>query len=180
MSSSKSKHVSRRGFIRSASYAAAVAGLGRMPSLKAMGYRSPNEKLNIAGIGAGGQAYGGLVKAHAGVENVVALADVDWARGQKGFDEWPEATRYKDYREMLDKSGKDIDAVVIGIPDHNHVAAALACMQLGKHVYLEKPLTRTAWEARFLTQAASLYNVATQMGNQGYSHEATRVACEIL
>jgi hypothetical protein len=180
MNSSKSKHVSRRGFIRSASYAAAVAGLGRMPSLKAMGYKSPNEKLNIAGIGAGGQAYEDLVKAHAGVENVVALADVDWTRGEKGFKEWPKAARYKDYREMLDKSGKDIDAVVIGIPDHNHAAAALACMQLGKHVYLEKPLTRTAWESRVLSQAATLYPVATQMGNQGYSHEATRVACEIL
>jgi hypothetical protein len=70
--------------------------------------------------------------------------------------------------------------VVIGIPDHNHAAAALACMQLGKHAYLEKPLTRTPWEARVLAQASRLYDVATQMGNQGYSHEATRVACEIL
>ena len=180
MNSSKRPHVSRRGFIRSASYAAAVAGLGRMPSLKAMGYKSPNEKLNIAGIGAGGQSYQDLVNVEAGVENVVALADVDWARGEKGFEKWPRAARYRDYREMLDKEGKNIDAVVIGIPDHNHVAAALACMQLGKHVYLEKPLTRTAWEARFLTQASKLYNVATQMGNQGYSHDATRVACEML
>jgi hypothetical protein len=180
MGASLHKRVSRRGFIRSASYAAAVAGLGRMPSLKAMGYRSPNEKLNIAGIGAGGQAFDDLKAAHGGTENIVALADVDWARGAKGFDEWPRAARYKDYREMLDKSGKDIDAVVIAIPDHNHAAAALACMQLGKHVYLEKPLTRTSWEARFLTRAAGLYDVATQMGNQGYSHDATRVACEIL
>ena len=76
MNSSKRKHVSRRGFIRSASYAAAVAGLGRMPSLKAMGYKSPNEKLNIAGIGAGGQAFQDLKNAHAGTENIVALADV--------------------------------------------------------------------------------------------------------
>src|SRR6516162_8408853 len=81
---------------------------------------------------------------------------------------------------MLDKSGKDIDAVVIGTPDHMHATCALACMQLGKHVYLEKPLTRTPWEARLLTQAAEKYKVATQMGNQGYSHDATRVACEIL
>jgi len=180
MTSSRRKGVSRRGFIRSAGYAAAVAGLGRMPSLKAMGYQSPNEKLNIAGIGAGGQAFQDLKAAQAGVENVTALADVDWARGAEGAKEWPDARRYRDYREMLDKSGKDIDAVVIAIPDHNHAAAALACMQLGKHVYLEKPLTRTPWEARFLTQAAAKYDVATQMGNQGYSHDATRVACEIL
>ncbi len=180
MSSSKRKHVSRRGFIRSTAYAAAVAGLGKMPSLKAMGYKSPNEKLNIAGIGAGGQSFRDLKNAHGGTENMVALADVDWVRGEEGFKEWPKATKYKDYREMLDKSGKDIDAVVIAIPDHNHAHAALACMQLGKHVYLEKPLTRTAWEARFLTRAGELYNVATQMGNQGYSHDATRVASEIL
>ncbi len=180
MSSSRRRHVSRRGFIRSTAYAAAVAGLGKMPSLKAMGYKSPNEKLNIAGIGAGGQSFRDLKNAHGGTENMVALADVDWVRGEEGFKEWPKATKYRDYREMLDKSGKDIDAVVIGIPDHNHVHAALACMQLGKHVYLEKPLTRTAWEARFLTRAGELYNVATQMGNQGYSHDATRVASEIL
>ncbi len=140
---SKRHHVSRRGFIRGASYAAAVAGLGKMPSLKAMGYKSPNEKLNIAGIGAGGQGFDDLKNAYGGTENIVALADVDWVRGAEGFREWPKATRYKDYREMLDKSGRDIDAVVIAIPDHNHAAAALACMQLGKHVYLEKPLTRT-------------------------------------
>jgi hypothetical protein len=180
MGSSKRRQVSRRGFIRSAGYAAAVAGLGRMPSLKAMGYKSPNEKLNIAGIGAGGQAFEDLKDAEGGTENIVALADVDWARGAEGFKEWPNVARYRDYREMLDKSGKDIDAVVIAIPDHNHAAAALACMQLGKSVYLEKPLTRTPWEARFLTRAADLYPVATQMGNQGYSHDATRVACEIL
>jgi Oxidoreductase family, NAD-binding Rossmann fold len=180
MSSSRRKGISRRGFIRSASYAAAVAGLARMPSLKAMGYQSPNEKLNIAGIGAGGQAFRDLEAARGGVENIVALADVDWVRAKEGFDAWPQARRFRDYREMLDKMGKEIDAVVIAIPDHNHAAAALACMQAGKHVYLEKPLTRTPWEARFLTQAAAKYDVATQMGNQGYSHEATRVACEIL
>src|SRR5260370_8039685 len=81
---------------------------------------------------------------------------------------------------MLDKSGKEIDAVIAGPPDHMHATCAVWCMQAGKHVYVEKPLTRTPWEARFLTQAAEKYKVATQMGNQGYSHDATRVACEIL
>ena len=81
---------------------------------------------------------------------------------------------------MLDKSGKDIDAVIIAPPDHMHATCALAAMQLGKHVYVEKPLTRTSWEARLLTVAAERYKVATQMGNQGYSHDATRVACEIF
>lgn len=144
-----------------------------------MGYKSPNEKLNLAAIGAGGQPFSDLKDAWAGVENVVALADVDWKRGAPGFNQWPKAEKYKDFRQMLDHE-KSVDAVVIGTPDHMHATCALACMQLGKHVYVEKPLTRTPWEARLLAQAAEKYPVATQMGNQGYSHDATRVACEIF
>jgi predicted dehydrogenase len=179
----KSNFVPRRRFLTRAGLAtAAVSALGirSIPSLKALGYRSPNERLNLAAIGAGGQPYSDLRDAHAGIENVVALADVDWKRGAAGFALWPNARKYKDFREMLDKSGNDIDAVVIGTPDHMHATCALACMQLGKHVYVEKPLTHTPWEARLLTEAAQKYKVATQMGNQGYSHDATRVACEIL
>jgi hypothetical protein len=86
---------------------------------------------------------------------------------------------YKDFRVMLDKQ-KDIDAVTIGIPDFMHATVALHCMQRGKHVYCEKPLTRTPWEARLLKEAAVKYKVATQMGNQGFSHECNRVAAEII
>ena len=174
--------ISRRHFFYGSLLAGAVpvGGFGSTASLKSLGYRSPNEKLNLAAIGAGGQPAADLRGAHGGVENVVALADVDWDRGKENFNHFPNATKYKDFRQMLDKSGKEIDAVVVGPPDHMHATCALACMQLGKHVYCEKPLTRTAWEARLLTQAAGKYKVATQMGNQGYSHDATRVACEIL
>ena len=174
------QELSRRHFFFGSLLAGAVpsGGYGAVPSLKALGYKSPNEKLNIASIGAGGRP--ALVLTHCETQNVVALADVDWDRGAEGFAYWPKAAHYKDYRVMLDKSGKDIDAVVVGTPDHMHAACALACMQAGKHVYVEKPLTRTAWEARFLKEAAAKYGVATQMGNQGYSHDATRVACEIL
>ena len=174
--------LSRRYFFYGSLLAGALppAGFSSVPSLKAAGYKSPNEKLNLAAIGAGGQPASDLRIAHAGVENVVALADVDWDRGQENFKRFPNATRYKDYRQMLDRSGKDIDALVVGPPDHMHAACALACMQAGKHIYVEKPLTRTSWEARLLAQAAERYKVATQMGNQGYSHDATRVACEII
>jgi hypothetical protein len=173
---------SRRHFFFGSLLAGAlpVTGFGSVPSLKALGYKSPNEKINLAAIGAGGQPALDLRAAQAGVENVTALADCDWERGQESFKRFPNAVRYKDYRQMLEKSGKDIDAVIVGTPDHMHTICALACMQAGKHVYVEKPLTRTPWEARFLTHAAEKYKVATQMGNQGYSHDATRVACEIF
>src|SRR5690348_7515506 len=134
--------VSRRYFFFGSLLAGVVppGGFGSAQSLKMLGYKSPNEKLNIAGIGAGGRPFSDLVASQ----------------------------------------GKEIDAVVIGTADHMHATCALYCMQAGKHVYVEKPLTRTPWEARLLTQAAEKYKVATQMGNQGYSHDATRVACEIL
>jgi hypothetical protein len=112
-------------------------------------------------------------------ENIVAMADVDWTRAAEGFKLWEKSTKYKDFRRMLEKE-KSIDAVTVIIPDHMHANVAIAAMQLGKHVYVEKPLTRTPWEARLLTDAAAKYKVATQMGNQGYSHDATRVAAEII
>jgi predicted dehydrogenase len=173
---------SRRYFFYGTLLAGSVprGGFGSTPSLKALGYKSPNEKLNIAGIGAGGRPFSDLVASEAGVESVVALTDVDWVRGAQGFNRWPKAEKYRDFRQMIERQGKGIDAVVIGTADHMHATCALWCMQAGKHVYVEKPLTRTPWEARLLTQAAEKYKVATQMGNQGYSHDATRVACEIL
>jgi len=172
----------RRYFFYGSLLAGAVpaGGFASIPSLKALGYKSPNEKLNLALIGCGGQPFADARLAAAGGENIVALADVDWDRGAEGFKQWPHAERYKDFRQMLDRQGKIIDAVIIGTPDHMHTYCALASMQLGKHVYLEKPLSRTSWEARVLTRAAEKYKVATQMGNQGYSHDATRVACEII
>jgi predicted dehydrogenase len=174
--------ISRRHFFFGTLLAGAIpqGGFGSTQSLRALGYKSPNEKLNIAGIGAGGRPFQDLVASEAGVENIVALADVDWERGAQGFNRWPKAEKYRDFRQMIDRQGKQIDAVVIGTADHMHATCALHCMQAGKHVYVEKPLTRTPWEARLLTQAAEKYKVATQMGNQGYSHDATRVACEIL
>lgn len=174
---------SRRYFFYGALLAGAVpaGGFGSTPVLTQLGYKSPNEKLNLAAIGAGGRGPIDLDAAAAGFENVVALTDVDFARGVPGFTKWPKAKRYKDFRQMLDKQANEIDGVVITTADHMHATCALACMQLGKHVFVEKPLTRTTWEALLLRDAAAKYpKVATQMGNQGYSHDATRVACEII
>ena len=152
--------------------------VGSVPSLKAGGYKSPNEKLNIAAVGIGGrgaQNLSGLLS-----ENIVALCDVDARQGGPTFKRYDKAARYTDFRRMLDKEHQNIDAVVISTADHMHATIALWCMERGKHVYVEKPLTRTPWEARLLTEAALKYKVATQMGNQGYSHEGHKTACEII
>lgn len=150
-----------------------------MPSLRALGYKPFYDKLNVASIGCGGQ--GGVdLNAAAKTENVVALCDVDEVRGAPNLKRYEKAAQYQDFRVMLDKEGKNIDACTIGIPDFMHATVALACMQRGKHVYLEKPLTRTPWEARLLQDAAVKYKVATQMGNQGFSHECHRVAAEMV
>jgi predicted dehydrogenase len=145
-----------------------VLGLGQTP---------PSEKLNIAGIGVGGQ--GGEDLKEFASENVVALCDVDWGHAAHTFERYPRAPRYKDYREMLDKQ-KDIDAVVVGTPDHQHAPVSMAAIRHGKHVYCEKPLTRTVHEARTLAKAAREAKVATQMGNQGMAFEGNRLINEWL
>jgi hypothetical protein len=173
--------VSRRYFFFGSLLAGAVpaAGFGSVASLRALGYKPSYHKLNIAAIGCGGQG-GAILNDAARTENIVALCDVDSERGAANLKKFDKAAKYKDFRVMLDKEGKNIDACTIGIPDFMHATVALACMQSGKHVYVEKPLTRTPWEARLLREAAVKYKVATQMGNQGFSHECNRVAAEIV
>src|SRR3954447_8467900 len=173
--------VSRRHFFFGSLLAGAVpiAGYGSVPSLRALGYKPFYDKLNVASVGCGGQGGVDLNNA-AATENIVALCDVDEVRSAANFAKFPKAAKYKDFRVMLDKEGKNIDAVTIGVPDFMHATVALACMQRGKHVYVEKPLTRTVWESRLLQEAAIKYKVATQMGNQGFSHECNRVAAEIV
>jgi len=155
-----------------------VAGFGSVPSLRTLGYKSPNEKLNIASIGAGGKASSDIHGCSS--ENIVALCDVDEERAARKFKEYEKVPKYKDFRKMLDEQANSIDAVIVTIPDFMHATAAMWCMERGKHVYVQKPLTRTVWEARQLREAANKYKVATQMGNQGYSNEGTRQAAEMI
>ncbi|MDE3166544.1 MAG: Gfo/Idh/MocA family oxidoreductase [Acidobacteriota bacterium] len=171
----------RRHFFFGSLLAGAVpsAGFGSTPSLKALGYKSPNEKLNIASIGAGGKAASDIAGC-APTENIVALCDVDEVRAKAVFNRYEKLPKYKDFRKMLDKEGDGIDAVIIAIPDHMHATAAMHCMSRGKHVYTQKPLCRTIWEARQLQEAANRFKVATQMGNQGYSNEGTRQCAEMI
>ncbi len=156
-----------------------AAGFGSTPSLKLLGYKSPNEKLNIAAIAAGGKGASDIAGC-AATENIVALCDVDDARAANTYKRFENAPKYKDFRRMLDKESKSVDAVIISTPDHMHAAAAMSCMERGKHVYVQKPLTRTIWEARALTEAARKYQVATQMGNQGYCQEGPRICGEMI
>ena len=165
---------SRRKFIRNSSLAA--AGFFIVPRhVLGRGFVAPSDKLNIAGIGAGGKAEVNLPYAwNNGAENIVALCDVDDRMAVNARKKWPNAPYYRDYRELLDKEHKNIDAVIVTTPDHMHAVIALAAMQLNKHVYVEKPLTHDIYEARILTQAAHRYKVVTQMGNQGSSGDDTR------
>ena len=171
---------SRRHFFYGTLLAGAVpvAGFGSTPSLKSMGYKSPNEKLNIAAIGAGGKGASDL--AGCDTENIVALCDVDQKRAARTFERYPNASKHTDFRKMLDAEGRNIDAVIVATPDHMHGVAAMAAITRGKHVYCQKPMTRTVWEARMLTDAAKKFGVATQMGNQGYSNDGTRVCAEMI
>jgi predicted dehydrogenase len=138
-------------------------------------YEPPSEKLNIAGIGVGGMGAHDLKEM--GSENIVALCDVDSKYAAETFKRYPKARKYKDFRKMLDKQ-KDIDAVMIATPDHTHAVAAMTAIKMGKHVYCEKPLTYSVYEARKLTQAARAAQVATQMGSQGHASESIRLLCE--
>ena len=176
----KSKDLSRRHFFLGSLLTAAIpaGGYGAVPSLGRLGYKSPNEKLNIASIGAGGKARSDIKGCS--TENIVALADPDEERASESFEAYPKATRYTDFRKMLDKQDREIDAVIVTTPDHMHGMASLWAMERGKSVYCQKPLTRTIWEARELTKAAEKFGVATQMGNQGYSNDGTREAAEII
>jgi predicted dehydrogenase len=139
--------------------------------------RSANEKLNIAGIGVGGQGAHDL--AQFASHNIVALCDVDAQYARGTFERYPKAKRYTDYRRMLDEQ-KDIDAVIIATPDHTHACIAVAAMRAGKHVYCEKPLTHSVWEARQVAAAAREQRVATQMGNQCQASEQARRLCEMI
>jgi predicted dehydrogenase len=166
----------RREFMGSA--AAALVGITVVPGhvLGAPDHKGPNEKLNIAVIGAGGQARWNLERI-AG-ENIVALCDADWRSAQGSFNTYPNAKRYRDFRIMLEEMDKSIDAVLIAIPDHNHAVAAMAAIKRGKHVYCEKPLAHSVWEVRRLIKAAQEHKVVTQLGNQGHSDATTRQFCE--
>lgn len=175
--SDSSGRTSRRGFL-----AASSVGFGFMivprHVLGGAGYNPPSETVNVAGIGCGGMG-GGDIGVHArNGANIVALCDVDDERAAGIYNAFPKATRYKDFRELIDKEAKHIDAVTVGTPDHIHAVASMAAIRAGKHVYCQKPLTHTLYECREITKAAAKAGVMTQMGNQGHASEGSRLTNE--
>ena len=167
----------RRQFLRGATLSATAFMVARAGVLGLRAGTSPNSKLNIAGIGIGGQ--GGEDLKHMESENIIALCDVDQNHAAHTFKRYPNAKQFTDYRKMLDEM-KEIEAVVIATPDHLHAFASTEAIKRGKHVYCEKPLTHSVWEARQVAQAARQAKIATQMGNQGQASSQTRHLCELV
>jgi predicted dehydrogenase len=173
-----SRH-SRRRFLQTTSAIGATLGVGYLANPAAAApSKSPNEKLNIAGIGVTGR--GGADIEGVAHENIVALADCDENSLAKGAQQWKGARTYADFRVMLEKEADKIDAVVVGTPDHTHAPAAAMAMRLKKHVYCEKPLTHTIFEARTLANLAKENKLVTQMGNQIHSGENYRRVVELI
>jgi hypothetical protein len=174
-----SNSISRRDFLQKGG--AAALGFTILPSFvmgrNISGVQAPSDKLNIACVGPGGMGHSNL-NAVKGTENIVALCDVDWDYAKDVFAEFPNAKKYWDWREMFDKQAKEIDAVIVATADHTHAIIAATAMTLGKHVYVQKPLTHTVYESRLLTKLAAKHKVATQMGNQGASAPGVRQVCD--
>lgn len=180
--------VSRRNFIQKA--ATGVAAFTIVPRMVlGKGYVAPSDTLYIAGVGVGGKGTSDLTGFAGSPDGktkgnpkarIAFLCDVDDRQAKESVKNFPNAKYYKDFRVMLDKEGKGIDAVSVSTPDHTHAVVAMAAMTRGKHVYVQKPLTHNIWEARMLTEAASKYKVVTQMGNQYASADPARQVKEII
>ncbi len=164
--------LSRRGFLGGA-VGAAVFTIVPRHVLGGAGHTPPSEKLNIACIGVGGKGFDNV--RNASYENIVAFCDVDMKRAADAFKLFPDVKRYRDYRVLLDKEGKHIDAVIVTTPDHVHIPASVAAMRRGKHVYCEKPLGQNITEIRLATRVAQETGAVTQMGNgahTGYNYRS--------
>ncbi len=172
-----SRQPTRRRFL--ARCATLTTGVWLGGGLAGRADRSPNEKLDVAFIAAGGRAAANIAAIKALGQNVVAFCDVDDARAAKTYNANPKTPRFRDFRKMLEAI-KGVDAVVVSTPDHLHAAAALAALRLGKHVYCEKPLAHSVYEVRLLRDAATGGKLATQMGNTGTGYAGFRRGVELL
>jgi predicted dehydrogenase len=169
--------ISRRAFLRRAS-TATTASVVAFPFVSVRNVLGANSKLNIASVGVGGK--GAVDTAGVDSENLVGLCDVDAKRLAIAAKKYPQAKTFADWRVMFDQLGKQFDAVTVSTPDHSHFHPSYRAVKERKHVYCQKPLTHTVWEARTLAEAARKAGVATQMGNQGISHPKLRRDAELV
>ena len=196
--------ISRRTFVRDTSRAAAALAIAPMivprHVLGGVGFLAPSRRLNVACVGIGGMGMSNMNTLVQAGENIVAVCDVDFLYVERSLagrlrppqgqtasspeslrlkEAYEKAAKYDDFRVMLERQ-KDIDAVVVATPDHTHGIIAAMAMRAGKHVYVQKPLTYSVYEARLLARIARETKVVTQMGNQGHSQEGTRRIVEII
>lgn len=176
MKTNKSHIISRRDFLRRST----VAGASILAFPYVGNVLGANDRINVACIGVGGKGDSDVDDTARCGGNIFALCDVDENTLNRKAEKYPNAQKFRDYRKMLDKIGKDIDAVTVSVPDHNHGIAAGRAMEMGKHVYCQKPLTQTVYEARMLRKLAHDKKVATQMGNQGSAGDGLRRAVEVI
>jgi predicted dehydrogenase len=176
----------RRDFVKGSAFAGASLALGGCGTFDGRKYCKPGEKLNIGVIGVGGKGWSDWLPMFQNGENIVALCDVDrgpidraLAEIEKGGQKASQVKCYSDYRKMLDEC-KNLNAVTVSTPDHTHAPAAIRAMKQGCHVYVQKPLVRTIWEARYFERVAKSCGVVTQMGNQGSANNGLRRNAELL
>ncbi|MCH7886237.1 MAG: Gfo/Idh/MocA family oxidoreductase, partial [Planctomycetes bacterium] len=169
--------ITRRGFIGAAASATAFTIVPRHV-LAGSGKTPPSEKLNIACIGVGGKGIQNVKSVS--TDNLVALCDVDEKRGAEAFEMHPKAKRYSDWRRLLDKEEKNIDAVVVTTPDHVHIPVSVMALKMGKHVYCEKPLGHNVNEIRVVTEVARESGLATQLGTSNHSSRNYRGVVELI
>lgn len=177
--SSSQSPLTRRNFLKLTGAAFATVSIVPSHVLGADGQTAPSNRINVAAVGATGMAAGDIEAVSRGA-NIVAIADADWRRAPTTFEKYPKAKQFKDWRKMFDAVDKDIDAVIVAIPDHTHAVAAMGAIQRKKHVYCEKPLAHSVFEVRELMRAAREQNVVTQLGNQGHSFDSIRNFCEMI
>jgi len=178
MTNHKRLSTSRRRFLQTS--AGAVGSLNILSGFVKGQGTAANGRLNLAFVGAGGRANGNISGCDKAGQTIYALCDVDKVRAGGSFKKYPNAKVYTDWREMLETEGDRIDAVVVSTPDHLHAISAMAALRMGKHVYVEKPLTLTISEARALHEEAKKQGVCTQMGNTGHAAEGARLTNEYV
>ena len=169
--------LNRRDFLQRSLLATSLAAMSGPALLRG---QNLNSKVDVAVVGAGGKGASDTDECAKGGANIVALCDVDKGTLAKRGEKYPQAKRYADYRKLYEEMGKSFDAVIVSTPDHVHAPAASLAMKMGKHAYVQKPLTHSVAEARHLRLLAAEKKVVTQMGNQGSAGDGLRRAVEVI